>query len=338
MYIKDKLQIYIITYNRKSKLQNTLNSILKENSPIREFDITILDNASTDGSSEMIEEYCVKHKNIKHVRHHINIGGNANICRAFELSAACGKEYAWILCDDDYYDWENWAEIENAICYGKYDMLYTCTQSISHKKDIAELTHQATFIPAIIYSVSCINDEVLQNMYNTINTMFCQTMLHADIICNKPDRVFLPIKDVVIRVDSPEESDKTIIRGRNERLVHPDTKNVFWHIGFIKAIQIVSDKKKRNYIIQKVRFNGDKTPDLVDYFLEIIRYNKKNKQGNLKNLFELYFNIGTVQKLLLCLAVILYNTIYFYKGKNQINISLLGFIRFTVFSTNWFKR
>ena len=58
MSIKDKLQIYLITYNRKIQLEHTLKQILAKDSPIRNFDITILDNASTDGASELIDEYC----------------------------------------------------------------------------------------------------------------------------------------------------------------------------------------------------------------------------------------------------------------------------------------
>ena len=99
------LQLFLITYNRKKKLQFTLDSLL--NSPVAKYDITVLDNASTDGTSEMLDEYAEKHENIKHVRHNVNIGGNANICRAFEMAASCGKKYAWILCDDDRYDWSN---------------------------------------------------------------------------------------------------------------------------------------------------------------------------------------------------------------------------------------
>ena len=109
MSLKNKLDIILITYNRKKFLTRTLEQIFSEKSPIKNLDITILNNVSTDGSTELINEYCQKFPNIKHVIHNHNIGGNANIARAFEIAS---KDYVWVLCDDDFYNWENWAEIE----------------------------------------------------------------------------------------------------------------------------------------------------------------------------------------------------------------------------------
>lgn len=41
MYIKENLQIILITYNRKNYLQRTFDQIFADNSPIKGFDITI---------------------------------------------------------------------------------------------------------------------------------------------------------------------------------------------------------------------------------------------------------------------------------------------------------
>lgn len=48
------LELFLITYNRKSKLQQTLQTVLSETSPLRHMPFTILDNASTgtEGSDE----------------------------------------------------------------------------------------------------------------------------------------------------------------------------------------------------------------------------------------------------------------------------------------------
>ena len=43
MNLKEKLQIILITYNRKNTLKTTLDEILSENSPIKDLPITILD-------------------------------------------------------------------------------------------------------------------------------------------------------------------------------------------------------------------------------------------------------------------------------------------------------
>ena len=113
--LKDKLQIYLITYNRAKCLKYTLKQIFAPNSPIRDFNITILNNASTDKTDEVIEEYQEEFPNLVHIKHSINIGGNGNIVRAFEMAGSCGKEYAWVLCDDDVFSFKGWKELENAI-------------------------------------------------------------------------------------------------------------------------------------------------------------------------------------------------------------------------------
>lgn len=339
MALTDKLEIVLITYNRKKHLQKTFEQIFSEDSPIKNFPITILDNKSDDGSSELIEEYKLKFPNIKHIIHNHNIGGNANIARAYETAS---KEYVWVLCDDDYYDWSNWDEIQNAIESDKYDLLYTCTLLIRDKKDIAQLQHQATFVPGCIYATRCITDDVMQNIHNTVNSMFSQVMISSGIICNTPDRIFIPSKDIVIRVMPEEECDNTIIRGRVEKDVHPDTKLVFWHIGFIKAIQIVNDKKKRDYIIQNVRFTDIFEQTFFQYMTFIIDYNHNNKHGSLKNLFELFFEINSRQRLILVLAFLNYYVMGFlflkYENEKGVYVRLFNKLKIKVYSKKLFKK
>ena len=111
--MENKLGIVLITYNRKNFLEETFNQIFADNSPIKNFDITVLNNNSTDGTSELINDYCKKFPNLKHVINKINIGGNANIAKAF--AEYSNKDYIWVICDNDTYDWSAWQEVENAI-------------------------------------------------------------------------------------------------------------------------------------------------------------------------------------------------------------------------------
>ena len=182
MKLKEKLQIYIITYNRKEKFKRTLDFIFADSSPIKDLDITILDNASTDGTSELIEDYRQKHPNITHIKHPINIGGNPNICRAFEMGASCNKEYFWVLCDDDYFDFSNWYEVEEQIEKGT-DII--CLSNYVFEKpeqfdDKAYQLYQLTFVPAGIYKSSLITNNVLMTMYDSIYKMFQQICQVSD--------------------------------------------------------------------------------------------------------------------------------------------------------------
>ena len=65
--LNDILEIILITYNRKDYLENTLQQILASNSPLCNLDITVLDNKSNDGTSELIDKYSKRYNNIKHI-------------------------------------------------------------------------------------------------------------------------------------------------------------------------------------------------------------------------------------------------------------------------------
>lgn len=78
--MKNILEIILITYNRKAYLKKTLESIFDNASPIAALDFTIVDNASTDGTSEVIAAYKEKYPNIRYIRIYMSICGNANSC------------------------------------------------------------------------------------------------------------------------------------------------------------------------------------------------------------------------------------------------------------------
>lgn len=316
--LKDKLEIILITYNRKAKLQKTFDQIFAGDSPIKDLQITILDNKSTDGSSELIEEYRGKFPNIKHVIHNRNIGGNANIARAFE---AASFEYVWILCDDDFYNWENWPEIAQAILEEKYDLIYTTKNLIRDRSDISQLLHQATFVPGCIYSSKRITD-CIQNIYASLYTMFSQVMISAEILVNNPGPYFVPSADVVLRLYDEAENESSLIRGWGHTNIFQPYERNFWHIGYINAIQIIKDKTIRNYVIEKTRFNDNFDQPFIDYLSFIFDYNKYYRNNNIYNLVELFLNISFRQKLSLAFVILKNLKIVFYTTEKGLYVEL----------------
>lgn len=291
--VKEKLQIFIITYNRIKYLKNTLESILE--SPIKDFDITILDNASTDGSSELIDEYCTKHQNLKHIRHNRNIGGNANICRAFEMSK---KEYFWTLCDDDEFDFSSWSEIQNAIISDGYDMIFTINnEGIKLPYTIPVLLFFASLVPGVIYKSSNIDTNTLFNMYGTINTWFPQAVPVIDILVNKNGNYFIPTKNIVNRVTVEQIDGKVFYRGQSISDIHPDLERMYWHVGYMKALKLVKDKKKRKDLTIKVRFNQLFNTTNTNYIRFVVDYNAKYRNNNIDNYWDIFSNLSLIYKL-----------------------------------------
>ena len=48
----EDIEIFIITYNRKEKLKKTFEQIFDSSSPVRNLDIKVIDNCSTDGTKD----------------------------------------------------------------------------------------------------------------------------------------------------------------------------------------------------------------------------------------------------------------------------------------------
>ena len=238
----------LITYNRKTKLQETLDALLQ--SPVAQYNITVLDNASTDGSTELLQNYAKQYKNITHIRNKINIGADANICRAFEMGALSGKDYVWVLCDDDKYDFSNWSKVEQEIKKGTdiicvADYVYPDHDS---KTDPAYQIYQLTFVPAGIYKTSLIKDDVLTNMYKAVSTCFSQSCITLNAINHDKKIVVLDKPIVYSGMFFEDHTDDLFInRGRSEKEMLERCRNTTWILGFSQIASSLKDEKLQKH-------------------------------------------------------------------------------------------
>lgn len=110
----------IITYNRAQHLQKTLQKIF--DSPLRAMPLSVLDNQSQDNTKEIVDQFQKKWPALNYYRNKFNIGGNANILRALELS---NTAYHWVIGDDDEWDIteKKVSEIKGILEKGEIDIL-----------------------------------------------------------------------------------------------------------------------------------------------------------------------------------------------------------------------
>lgn len=93
------LSICIPTYNRAGYLKECLNSILIAVAGYeREIEIVISDNASTDGTGDVIRAFQGTHPWIRYHRNEKNIGADRNI---YAVATMGEGEYIWVIGDDD---------------------------------------------------------------------------------------------------------------------------------------------------------------------------------------------------------------------------------------------
>ena len=90
----EDLEIFILTHNRAEMLRHAITSCLEQS--IKDLSITILDNASTDHTREVVASF--QGSNIHYLPTKENIGGLGNIQRCQHL---CSKKYVMIFHDDD---------------------------------------------------------------------------------------------------------------------------------------------------------------------------------------------------------------------------------------------
>lgn len=240
-----KIDITIITYNRLNHIKRTLDSLFAESSPVRDYEMTILDNCSTDGTGEFLEKFSECHKNLKVIHNIRNIGGNANICRAYETSLARPAEYMWVLCDDDFYDFSAWNEVERKI-EEKTDVICVCNYALpekfTQKQVLPYLPIQCSFVPAGIYKKSILTDSVMSTMYDSIFTMFQQDILVLDAI-NMHKSIYVVKNEIVHNgvFDEKNDADYSYTRGLPHVLRRRNDTN--WILGFANVITYLNDEQ-----------------------------------------------------------------------------------------------
>lgn len=197
--------------------------------------ITILDNVSTDGTSELIEKYRKIYPNIRHIVHNRNIGGNANIARAFEIAKA---KYLWILCDDDFYNFKHFDEIKSAILSNQYDCILTEWKYLFTAIDYPFVINTLAFVPAGIYKTENITATVMCNIESNIMYSFPHLALGCSLLNNKK-KFYVPKFRVIKQCANME-----FTRGLNPE-VHFRQRYVNLFSGYINSNQMILDKKLR---------------------------------------------------------------------------------------------
>jgi len=112
--LRELLTICIPTFNRFSYLKETLRQL--NCSPLKDCEIFVLDNASTDNTSELAHLF----PNVEFITNRFNIG-YANILRCAEYGTA---QYVWIIGDDDEYDFSYIDDIFNVMKEGNIGLIH----------------------------------------------------------------------------------------------------------------------------------------------------------------------------------------------------------------------
>lgn len=87
----------VVTYNRKTLLRENLKALCEQS--YEAFDVLIIDNASTDGSREFIEDFLNDEK-FKYYNTGANLGGAGGFSYGIKLATEKGYSFCWVMDDD----------------------------------------------------------------------------------------------------------------------------------------------------------------------------------------------------------------------------------------------
>lgn len=94
-----KLSVIIPTYNTAEYLERTINNLV--NQSLKDCEIIIIDDNSTDNTEAIVETFKLKYKNIKYIKNDKNLG--AGLSRNIGLKHSTG-EYITFMDSDDWAD------------------------------------------------------------------------------------------------------------------------------------------------------------------------------------------------------------------------------------------
>ena len=272
MQLEEILEPILITYNRKELLNKTLNQLVADNSPIRECQIIILDNASDDGTQELCENFVKCHQNFKYIRNPKNVGIAGNIIKSMELVS---KKWLWVICDDDYFHWKCWSEVEKAL-FEDYDIVMTNRNGI--KCEYPYLINEASFLPNAIYNTKHINETTIKNAYGIAHTLLPHHAITCKVI-NEKGKIFSPENyGGCVAAGNNDVNKKDYVNQKDENLYF---KYADYNIiqGYVNAYRLIKDEKVRQECME-VLCQGETFKNSMAYFLQL------NPKGSLDALFE----------------------------------------------------
>ncbi len=214
--------VVIVTFNRLSLLKECISCILNQT---RKFDeVIIVDNCSTDGTKEYLEDYISNNENgvIKFYSLEKNIGGSGGF--NFALSQV-SNDIDWVLIIDDDAMLENnyIEEIEKHILKNYY---YAYSGAVL-TDDKIDTTHRRLITNNILLRQEDVRiEEYEKDTFEYHLSTFCGLLIKRELI----NTIGLPNKDYFIWYDDTEYSLRInqfsrILNVNNAKLNHKTVKN-----------------------------------------------------------------------------------------------------------------
>jgi glycosyltransferase involved in cell wall biosynthesis len=95
--IRPEVSVILPTYNRAGHIEQAIESVIAQS--FAEWELIVIDDGSTDGTSGIVERYLQKHANIRYMKHR---NRKAALSRNAGIQAAFGRYITFLDSDDRY--------------------------------------------------------------------------------------------------------------------------------------------------------------------------------------------------------------------------------------------
>ncbi|XVJ50984.1 MAG: glycosyltransferase family 2 protein [Vampirovibrio sp.] len=284
------LELILITYNRANHVENTFQQLLKDDSPVRDLPILVLDNNSTDATPEVVQHWQARFPNLRYKKNKYNVGLAGNIFKAME---AASHEYVWILGDDDVYDFTHWQFAEAAMQRQEPAIIlarYCLPDDL--KTDIPAQVVQLTFITGGIYRTTILNDTIMYNALQVVFTLFPHLALILYLV-NTNQKMYVVPHAISSNGLKPETTDSSYIRGTIEKDLLPRSRTMNWLAGFANCCTLVHDPQLAKAIFKR---GYEVIHDGETNFFEFMHFLLLQKEENWTHLVDIYLLLEREQR------------------------------------------
>lgn len=202
----------VVTYNRKTLLEECLTALLNQTRPLDE--VIVIDNASTDGTEDIMR---TRFADVTYVRLAENIGGAGGFHEGMKLAFEKGHDWIWVMDDDAIPLADALGQLVNCPMMHE-EKVYAVASTVLQEDGSISLVHRRLFNPKKMIEVPVSVDKYLEDFFQVDMVSFVGPLISRKAI----DEIGLPLKDFFIYNDDSEYSLR--LRGRGTILTVSSSK------------------------------------------------------------------------------------------------------------------
>ncbi len=203
----------VVTYNRLALLKECIDAISRQTYQVCK--IIVVNNASTDGTTEYLQEIYDKHIFVKSFEK--NLGGAGGFAEGITIAAKMGVDAIWIMDDDTI---------------PQTDALDNLIRIFNHKKNIGFVSSKVVWTDGNIHQMNIPGYVSHQDLGGGLYAVRSASFVSLLVPCKVVREVGLPYKEFFIWADDAEFTSRIVKAG---------------YKGYLTTSSIVIHKTTTNY-------------------------------------------------------------------------------------------